>query len=217
MWNSDSTQDCKATGKGLSLNAARVGNFVASYDLVRRMRASILVLGPLVARFGQAEVSLPGGCAIGTRPVDLHIRGLEALGATICLEGGYIKARAPKGLCGARIAFPFVSVGATENLMMAATLAEGTTILENAAREPEITDLARCLASMGAKISGAGTPQIIIQGVDRLEATEHNVMPDRIEAGSFAIAAAMTGGDILLEGARQNDIESVLQNSGMLV
>ncbi len=203
--------DCKATGKGLSLNAARVGNFVASYDLVRRMRASILVLGPLVARFGQAEVSLPGGCAIGTRPVDLHIRGLEALGATICLEGGYIKARAPKGLCGARIAFPFVSVGATENLMMAATLAEGTTILENAAREPEITDLARCLASMGAKISGAGTPQIIIQGVDRLEATEHNVMPDRIEAGSFAIAAAMTGGDILLEGARQNDIESVLQ------
>ncbi|MCQ4159805.1 UDP-N-acetylglucosamine 1-carboxyvinyltransferase [Roseomonas sp. GC11] len=179
--------------------------FEAPYDLVRKMRASILVLGPLLARYGQARVSLPGGCAIGTRPVDLHLKGLEQMGAVIDLDSGYINATVPKGqnggrLKGARILFPQVSVGATENLLMAATLAEGTTQLINAAREPEITDLANCLISMGARIEGVGSDRLTIHGVDSLHGTTHAILPDRIEAGTFACAGAITGGELLLEG-----------------
>ncbi len=179
-----------------------VTNFEAPYDLVRKMRASILVLGPLLARHHQARVSLPGGCAIGTRPVDLHLKGLEAMGAKIDLEGGYIDASAPGGLKGAKIIFPQVSVGATENLLMAATLAQGTTTLINAAREPEITDLATCLTAMGAKIDGIGSDRLVIEGVDSLSGTHHPILPDRIEAGTFACAAAITGGEVLLQGVR---------------
>jgi UDP-N-acetylglucosamine 1-carboxyvinyltransferase len=188
------------TGRVLSLTAAEITNTTAPYELVRKMRASVLVLGPLVARCGQARVSLPGGCAIGTRPVDLHLKGLEQLGAEIELEEGYISARAPKGLTGAHIVFPQTSVGATENLMMAATLARGETILENAASEPEVTDLAVCLAAMGAKIEGAGTNTLTIQGVERLSGAVHHIVSDRIEAGTYAMAAAITGGDLELEG-----------------
>jgi UDP-N-acetylglucosamine 1-carboxyvinyltransferase len=180
--------------------------FEAPYDLVRKMRASILVLGPLLARYGQARVSLPGGCAIGTRPVDLHLKGLEQMGAEIALDAGYINATSPNGgkgrLRGARIVFPQVSVGATENLLMAAALADGTTQLVNAAREPEITDLAQCLISMGARIEGLGTDQLTVTGVDSLHATTHAILPDRIEAGTFACAAAITGSSLLLQGAR---------------
>jgi UDP-N-acetylglucosamine 1-carboxyvinyltransferase len=180
--------------------------FEAPYDLVRKMRASILVLGPLLARYGQARVSLPGGCAIGTRPVDLHLKGLEQMGAEITLDAGYINATSPNGgkgrLRGARIVFPQISVGATENLLMAATLADGTTQLVNAAREPEITDLAQCLISMGARIEGLGTDQLTVTGVDSLHATTHPILPDRIEAGTFACAAAITGSSLLLQGAR---------------
>jgi UDP-N-acetylglucosamine 1-carboxyvinyltransferase len=185
-------------------------NLEAPYDIVRKMRASVLVLGPLVARFGQAKVSLPGGCAIGTRPVDLHLKGLELMGATIALDSGYIEARAPAGgLRGARIIFPTVSVGATENLLMAATLAEGTTELVNAAREPEIGDLAMCLMRMGARIEGIGTDRLVIEGVKTLTAATHPIIPDRIEAGTFACAAAITGGTVLLEGARMQDLGAV--------
>jgi UDP-N-acetylglucosamine 1-carboxyvinyltransferase len=184
-------------------------NLEAPYDLVRRMRASVLVLGPLVARYREARVSLPGGCAIGTRPVDLHLKGLEQLGARIALEAGYIHASAPEGLRGARILFPQVSVGATENLLMAATLAEGETELVNAAREPEIGDLAECLMRMGARIEGIGTDRLRVEGVKRLSGATHRIVPDRIEAGTFACAAAITGGAVLLEGARLDHLGAV--------
>jgi len=198
-------------GHVIELSAERIGSTVAPYDLVRKMRASVLVLGPLVARCGEARVSLPGGCAIGTRPVDLHLKGLEALGATIELAGGYIEARARKGLSGGHYVFPFVSVGATENLLMAASLAKGETTLVNAAREPEVEDLARCLVAMGARIEGIGTDTLIIQGVDALRAAEHRVVPDRIETGTFAMAAAATGGALELVGARLDIIDSVAE------
>ena len=184
--------------QSLMLNGGTVHNTTAPYDVVRKMRASVLVLGPLVARHGQARVSLPGGCAIGARPVDLHIKGLQQLGAEIDLVDGYIEARAKGGLQGARIIFPQVSVGATENLLMAACLARGETQLVNAAREPEIGDLAQCLQKMGAKIDGIGSDCLTIQGVDRLHKATHAVMSDRIEAGTYAIAAAITGGRLTL-------------------
>ncbi|MBU6248362.1 MAG: UDP-N-acetylglucosamine 1-carboxyvinyltransferase [Xanthomonadaceae bacterium] len=183
--------------------------YFAPYDLVKTMRASILVLGPLVARFGQAEVSLPGGCQIGSRPVDQHIRGLQALGADIVVENGYIKARA-KRLKGARIAMDMVTVTGTENVMMAAALASGTTIIENAAQEPEVVDLAHCLNAMGAQIEGAGTATMTIHGVERLHGAEYEVLPDRIETGTFLVGAAMTGGKVRARGARANTMESVL-------
>jgi UDP-N-acetylglucosamine 1-carboxyvinyltransferase len=183
----------------LSLTASTITNTTAPYDIVRKMRASILVLGPLLARCGQAKVSLPGGCAIGTRPVDIHINGLKELGAEIDLSDGYIIAKAPRGLIGKDITFPLVSVTATENLMMAASLAKGTTRLINAAREPEIIDLAQCLNAMGAQITGAGTDIITVEGVSTLHGTEHWVLADRIETGTYAIAAAITNGEICLQ------------------
>ena len=188
-------------GRVLTLHARRIASTTAPYDLVRQMRASVLVLGGLVAREGVARVSLPGGCAIGNRPVDLHLKGLEQLGAGIDVQGGYIEARAPKGLKGAHIMFPFVSVGATENLMIAATLARGETVLANAAREPEVIDLAKCLIAMGANIEGIGSDTLTIQGVTGLHAATHEVVSDRIETGTYALAAAMTGGDVELVGA----------------
>jgi UDP-N-acetylglucosamine 1-carboxyvinyltransferase len=191
-----------AYGHTLAFTARDITNTAAPYDLVRKMRASVLVLGPLVARFGHAEVSLPGGCAIGTRPVDLHIKGLQLLGAEIELREGYIRARAPKGLKGAHIVFPLVSVGATENLLMATALADGESVLTNAAREPEIVDLAHCLRAMGADISGEGTDTIRVRGKKTLHGARHSVIPDRIETGTFALAAVITGGDLELEGAR---------------
>ena len=201
----------KREGRLMALNASTVDNFTAPYDLVRKMRTSILVLGPLLARFGQARVSLPGGCAIGTRPVDLHLKGLAELGAEISIEEGYINATAPQGgLQGATIRFPKVSVGATENLMMAATLAKGTTILQNAAREPEINDLGECLIKMGAKISGLGTDTITIEGVPHLSGARHEIVADRIEAGTYIIAAAMTGGTLNLKNARLDHLTSAL-------
>jgi UDP-N-acetylglucosamine 1-carboxyvinyltransferase len=192
------------------LRAGEIASTRAPYDLVRRMRASVLVLGPLVAREGHAEVSLPGGCAIGTRPIDLHLAALEALGAEIELKEGYVHAHAPRGLKGAEVVFPKVSVGATENLLMAASLAEGQTHLVNAAREPEIVDLAACLTAMGAQIEGAGSPNITVRGKARLGGATHRVMPDRIEAGTFAMAAAATDGDVHLLGARAEDLGAVL-------
>ncbi len=192
------------TARTLTLSGS-VNNLEAPYDLVRKMRASVLVLGPLVARFGRARVSLPGGCAIGTRPVDLHLKGLEAMGATITLDAGYINAEAPNGgkgrLHGGRILFPQVSVGATENLLMAAALADGVTELVNAAREPEIEDLCTLLNAMGAKIEGLGTDRLRVEGVAELHGADHSIIPDRIEAGTYACAAAITGGQVLLEGA----------------
>jgi UDP-N-acetylglucosamine 1-carboxyvinyltransferase len=198
-------------GHLMELSAKQITSTVAPYDLVRKMRASVLVLGPLVARCGEARVSLPGGCAIGTRPVDLHLKGLEALGAEIELAGGYIQARAPKGLAGGHYVFPFVSVGATENLLMAASLAKGETTLVNAAREPEVVDLANCLVAMGARIEGIGTDTITVQGVDALHAAQHRVVPDRIETGTFAMAAAATGGALELVGARLDIVDSVAE------
>ncbi|MFN3643204.1 MAG: UDP-N-acetylglucosamine 1-carboxyvinyltransferase [Gemmobacter sp.] len=190
-------------GRVLALSSHDVTSQRAEYDIVRKMRASILVLGPLVARFGQAEVSLPGGCAIGARPVDLHLRALEAMGATIELIDGYVHARAPAGgLRGARIEFPFVSVGATENTLMAATLARGTTVIGNAAREPEITDLARCLRRMGARIEGEGTATITVEGVDALGGATHTVVADRIELGTYMLAPAIAGGSVECLGGR---------------
>ncbi|MBR0658183.1 UDP-N-acetylglucosamine 1-carboxyvinyltransferase [Neoroseomonas oryzicola] len=186
-------------------------NLEAPYDLVRKMRASVLVLGPLVARFGQARVSLPGGCAIGTRPVDLHLKALEQMGAEIEITSGYIEAKAPGGLKAARIIFPQVSVGATENILMAATLARGTSEIVNAAREPEITDLAACLMRMGARIEGIGTDRLIVEGVSALGAAVHPIIPDRIEAGTFACAAAITGGQVLLGGARLDHLGAVVR------
>jgi len=195
----------EADGNGrqvLELSAEHVTSTTAPYDLVRKMRASILVLGPLLARYGRARVSLPGGCAIGPRPVDLHIKGLQRLGAEVELHGGYIDARAPKGLKGVEIAFPAVSVGATENLLMAATLADGETLLINAAREPEITDLANCLVAMGARIDGIGTDRLSIVGSGRLHGTTHAIIPDRIETGTYVMAAAATDGEVQLTGTR---------------
>jgi UDP-N-acetylglucosamine 1-carboxyvinyltransferase len=190
-------------GRALALSAATVTNRKAHYDIVRKMRASILVLGPLLAREGAAVVSLPGGCAIGARPVDLHLAGLEAMGATLELREGYVHAAAPNGLRGAEIAFPMVSVGATENLMMAATLARGTTVLRNAAREPEIVDLARCLAAMGARIEGAGSDAITIEGVERLGGATHRVIPDRIQLGTYMLAPVIAGGAVTFTGAER--------------
>ena len=189
-------------GSLLELTARRITETRAPYDLVRKMRASVLVLGPLVARHGRAEVSLPGGCAIGTRPIDLHLQGLRQLGAEIELNEGYVIARAPKGLTGSRFVFPKVSVGATENLMMAATLARGETELVNVAREPEIGDLALCLQRMGAEIQGLGSDRLRIRGVERLKGASHQTVPDRIESGTYAMAAAITDGEIELVGAR---------------
>ena len=190
-------------------NAANVVDRRAPYELVKTMRASILVLGPLVARFGEADVSLPGGCAIGARPVNLHVQGLEAMGADIVVENGYIHARADR-LRGAHIVFDTVTVTGTENLMMAATLAEGETILENAAREPEVIDLADFLGAMGARISGAGTSAIRIEGVRELHGTDYTVLPDRIETGTYLVAAAMTGGKIRLDRAAPEHLEAVI-------
>jgi UDP-N-acetylglucosamine 1-carboxyvinyltransferase len=200
--------------------AGEASHLEAPYDLVRKMRASVLVLGPIVARHGRARVSLPGGCSIGTRPVDLHLKGLEAMGATITLDAGYIEAEAPQGLKGARIIFPVVSVGATENLLMAACLADGETELVNAAREPEIEDLARCLVAMGAEIEGIGTDRLHVVGRRSLGGATHDIVPDRIEAGTYACAAAITGGSVLLEGARAEHLGSVartLREAGVAV
>jgi UDP-N-acetylglucosamine 1-carboxyvinyltransferase len=207
-------------GDRVSLLSRSVHEFTAPYDLVRKMRASFLVLGPLLARYGRARVSLPGGCAIGPRPVDLHLKAMEALGAHIVLSDGYVEASARTGLRGGRIRFPTVSVGATENALMAASLAKGETVIENAAREPEIVDLAECLIAMGATIEGIGTERLLIQGVDELGGAEHSVIPDRIEAGSYAIAAAATGGDLELVGARADIMDAVvevLRKAGVVV
>ncbi len=193
----------------IEADSRQVNDLCAPYDLVKTMRASILVLGPLLARFGEAEVSLPGGCAIGSRPVNLHIKGLQAMGAEIRLEGGYIRARA-KRLQGARIFMDTVSVTGTENIMMAATLAKGITVIENAAREPEVVDLARCLTAMGARIHGAGTDVITIEGVERLHGASHEVIPDRIETGTFLVAAAMTGGEVRLKHVRPQMLQAVI-------
>ncbi|MEQ9189797.1 MAG: UDP-N-acetylglucosamine 1-carboxyvinyltransferase [Alphaproteobacteria bacterium] len=199
-------------GRALTLNGGGVRQTEADYDLVRKMRASIVVLGPLVARHGRARVSLPGGCAIGARPVDYHLKGLAALGAEISLDQGYVEARAPAGLKGAHFVFPNVSVGATENLLMAATLARGDSVLENVAREPEVTDLAHCLVAMGARISGIGTDTLRITGVERLTGADHHILPDRIETGTYAIAVAMTGGRVTLSGARRDLVASLLDS-----
>jgi UDP-N-acetylglucosamine 1-carboxyvinyltransferase len=188
-------------GRTLSIGGA-ISNTEAPYDIVRKMRASVLVLGPLLARVGEARVSLPGGCSIGTRPIDLHLKGLEQLGATFDLDGGYIDGRVTGRLRGATIVFPFVSVGATEQLLMAAALADGQTVLANAAREPEIIDLAECLVRMGARITGIGTDKLTIEGVDRLRGASHRIIPDRIETGSYACAAAISGGSVFLRDAR---------------
>jgi UDP-N-acetylglucosamine 1-carboxyvinyltransferase len=193
----------------VEIDASEITERRAAYELVKTMRASILVLGPLVARYGEADVSLPGGCAIGARPVNLHVQGLRAMGARVSVEGGYIRARADR-LKGAHIVFDTVTVTGTENLLMAATLAEGETVLENAAREPEVTDLANCLVGMGARISGAGTGTIHIQGVDELGGTNYRVMPDRIESGTYLVAAAMTGGRVRLRNADPDTLEAVL-------
>ncbi|MES9823994.1 MAG: UDP-N-acetylglucosamine 1-carboxyvinyltransferase [Candidatus Thiodiazotropha endolucinida] len=194
----------------IEVNSNTINKFSAPYELVKTMRASILVLGPLLARFGRADVSLPGGCAIGSRPVNLHIEGLRAMGADIEVENGYIRSRC-KRLHGARIVMDMVTVTGTENLMMAAALAEGTSLIENAAREPEVVDLAECLNKMGAKISGAGSPNICIEGVESLKGTKYNVLPDRIETGTFLVAAAITQGNIKVRDTRSELVDSVLQ------
>lgn len=198
-------------GRVLTVRASRLTSTVAPYDIVRKMRASILVLGPLLGRAGEATVSLPGGCAIGNRPIDLHLKALEAMGAEIELAAGYVKATAPGGrLAGGRYRFPVVSVGATENALMAAATARGTTVLENAAREPEIVDLCNLLVAMGASIEGIGSETLTIEGRERLHGATYKVMPDRIEAGSYACAAAITGGDVLLQGAKADDMRATL-------
>ncbi|WP_020180926.1 UDP-N-acetylglucosamine 1-carboxyvinyltransferase [Methylopila sp. M107] len=209
------------TGDTVRLTAAEIVDTTAPYDLVSRMRASFWVIGPLLARMGEAKVSLPGGCAIGTRPVDFFLTGLKSLGATIDIEGGYALTKAPAGgLVGGRVVFPKVSVGATHTVLMAASLARGETVIENAAREPEIVDLADCLIKMGAKIEGAGTSTIHVQGVSSLHGARHSVLPDRIETGTYAIAVAMTGGELTLEGARRDLLSSafdVLESMGAVV
>jgi UDP-N-acetylglucosamine 1-carboxyvinyltransferase len=194
----------------IEVDARSINSLYAPYELVRTMRSSILVLGPMLSRFGRADVSLPGGCAIGSRPVNLHIKGLQAMGADITVENGYIKARVDR-LRGARLVMDIVTVTGTENLMMAATLADGTTIIENAAREPEVADLANCLNAMGAKVSGAGTDTITIEGVERLAGTEYGVLPDRIETGTYLVAAAITGGRVKVKDARPDTMDAVLQ------
>jgi UDP-N-acetylglucosamine 1-carboxyvinyltransferase len=198
-------------GETVHLTARDIVDTTAPYEMVSRMRASFWVLGPLVARMRQAKVSLPGGCAIGTRPVDMHLTGLKALGAEIEIEGGYVLAKAPKGLHGAHIAFPKVSVGATHQVLLAAALAKGETMIENAACEPEISDVAECLVKMGVKIDGIGSSVLRIQGRDRLEGAVHSVVPDRIETGTFAFAVAATGGDVMLEGARAIHLKNALE------
>lgn len=212
--------DKDSDNQKMRLCAKNLLSTTAPYDLVRKMRASVLVLGPLVARAGNAHVSLPGGCAIGIRPIDLHLKGLEALGAKITLEDGYVHAAAPRGLTGASFTFPVVSVTGTENLLMAATLAKGQTRLINVAREPEVGDLAHCLNGMGAKISGIGTDTLVIEGVDSLEGTTHHVISDRIEAGTYAMAAALTGGKLRLKGARLDlipTVTSLLRQAGVIL
>ena len=208
-------------GRKMTLQASDIASTVAPYDMVRKMRASVLVLGPMLARAGEATVSLPGGCAIGDRPIDLHLKALECMGAEIELAAGYVKASAPKGrLTGGDFSFPIVSVGATENAVMAAVLAAGRTQLFNAAREPEIVDLCNLLVAMGAKIEGIGSAHLIIDGVEGLHGTKYEVMPDRIEAGSYACAAGITGGSIELTGARSNDmlaITNALAQAGLMV
>jgi UDP-N-acetylglucosamine 1-carboxyvinyltransferase len=206
--------DGEYQGQTLHISAARIVDTTAPYELVSRMRASFWVLAPLVARMGQAKVSLPGGCAIGTRPVDLLIMALERLGTQIEIDAGYVIASAPNGLKGGEIVFPKVTVGGTHTALMAAALASGTTVIENAAREPEIGDLADCLNKMGAKISGAGTSRIIVEGVARLSGARHSVLADRIETGTYAMAVAMTGGDVLLEGARPELLQAALDVLG---
>lgn len=198
-------------GQIVKLHAAEITNTTAPYELVRKMRASYYVLGPLVARCGEAKVSLPGGCAIGTRPMDLHLKGLEALGAEVKVEEGYIVATAKKGLVGAEVSFPFISVGATAQIMMAATLAKGKTLLINAAQEPEIKDLADCLIAMGAKITGAGGNRIEIEGVTSLNAASHPILADRIETGTYAAAVAITGGDVILKNTSIDLLPSLTQ------
>lgn len=195
----------------LTIDGSVVDKTLAPYELVKQMRASVLALGPLVARFGEAQVSLPGGCAIGARPVDIHIKGLERMGAIIEVENGYINAKVDGRLKGAEVYMEMVSVGATENLLMAATLAQGKTVLENAAREPEITDLANCLIAMGAKISGAGSSRIEIEGVEKLRGCEHRILPDRIETGTFLVAAAMAGGEVLCKATDFHSLEPVIE------
>jgi UDP-N-acetylglucosamine 1-carboxyvinyltransferase len=210
---------CHRAEREMRLSAANIRDTTAPYDLVRKMRASVLVLGPLLARTGEAQVSLPGGCAIGTRPIDLHLKGLAELGAEIELKEGYIKARVPGGrLKGGKVVFPKVSVGATENLLMAAALASGETVLVNAAREPEIGDLARCLIAMGAQIDGIDTETLRVRGVDRLHGCRHRILPDRVETGTYLMAAAITGGDVELLGASLDNIGAVaksMEESGL--
>src|SRR5579871_3171764 len=198
-----------AEGLRIEVDASSLRECFAPYDLVKTMRASILVLGPLVARFGRADVSLPGGCAIGARPVNIHVAGLQAMGADIQIEGGYIRARASR-LRGARLVLDAVTVTGTENLMMAATLADGETVLENAAREPEVVDLANFLIAMGAKIQGAGTDKIVITGVERLRGTSYDVLPDRIESGTYLVAGAITRGHVRINGTRADHLDAVL-------
>ncbi len=200
----------RVTGQTIDLSARQIVDTTAPYELVSRMRASFWVIGPLLARMGVARVSLPGGCAIGTRPVDLYLHALERLGATITIDGGYVDAKAPKGLKGAEIFFAKVSVGATHTALMAAVLASGTTVIHNAAREPEVKDLADLLVKMGAKIKGAGTATIEIEGVSRMNGARHSVLPDRIETGTYAMAVAMTGGDVVLEHARYDLLKAGL-------
>ena len=197
-------------GQTLHISAARIVDTTAPYELVSKMRASFWVVGPLLARMGEAKVSLPGGCAIGTRPVDLLIMALERLGATIEIDAGYVIAKTRDGLKGGEIDFPKVTVGGTHTALMAASLASGETVIENAAREPEVVDVAECLIKMGAKITGHGTSRIVVQGVSRLNGARHPVLPDRIETGTYAMAVAMTGGDVLLEGARPELLQSAL-------
>ena len=198
-------------GQVLAMSSHDIHNKTAHYDIVRKMRASILVLGPMLARFGEAVVSLPGGCAIGARPVDLHLKALEAMGAELDLRDGYVHAKAPKGLKGGTVDFDFASVGATENALMAATLAKGTSVINNAAREPEIVDLADCLRKMGAQIEGDGTSTITIQGVDRLNGATHPVVTDRIELGTYMLAPAICGGEVELLGGRMNLVEAFFE------
>ncbi len=194
----------------VEVDASTITEYTAPYDLVKTMRASILVLGPMLARYGEANVSFPGGCAIGSRPVDIHLRGLEAMGAIIEVDDGYIRARCDGKLKGAHFLMDIVTVGGTENLLMAAVLAEGTTVLENAAREPEIVDLAHCLCAMGAKIKGIGTATLTIEGVESLQGCQYDVMPDRIETGTYLVAAAATRGRIKLKDTRADILEAVL-------
>src|SRR5919204_4831694 len=210
MTNGKRPGDTAYQGQTLHISAANIIDTTAPYELVSRMRASFWVIAPLLARMGEARVSMPGGCAIGTRPVDLLIMALERLGAAIEIDGGYVIARAKHGLKGGEVKFPKVTVGGTHTAMMAAALAHGTSVIENAAREPEIKDVADCLNKMGAKITGAGTSQIVVEGVPKLHGARHRVLPDRIETGTYAMAVAMTGGEVMLEGARPELLQAAL-------